>query len=56
MEDLTSLTAKDSEISSITGLEHATNLTSLDLRDNSIATISALSGLTSLENVETQGQ
>ena len=55
MEDLTSLTAKDSEISSITGLEHATNLTSLDLRDNSIATISALSGLTSLETLKLKG-
>ena len=36
MENLTELVAKNSEISSITGLEHATNLTSLDLRDNSI--------------------
>ena len=36
MEDLTSFTAKDAQISNITGLEHATNLTSLDLRDNSI--------------------
>ena len=55
MEDLTSLTARDSEISSITGLAHATNLTSLDLRDNSIATISALSGLTSLETLKLKG-
>ena len=55
MEDLTSLTARDSEISNITGLAHATNLTSLDLRDNSIATISALSGLTSLETLKLKG-
>ena len=55
MADLTSLTAKDSEISNITGLEHATNLESLDLRDNSIASISALSGLTSLETLKLKG-
>ena len=55
MEDLTSFTAKDSQISSITGLAHATNLTSLDLRDNSIASISALSGLTSLETLKLKG-
>ena len=51
MEDLTSLTAQSSQISSITGLEHATSLTRLDLRDNSIVTITALSGLTSLETL-----
>ena len=51
MEDLTSLTAKDSEISSITGLEHATNLTSLDLRDNAISSLNPLSGLTQLETL-----
>ena len=32
MEDLTSLTAQSSQISSITGLEHATSLTRLDLK------------------------
>ena len=51
MEDLTSLTAQSSQISNITGLEHATSLTRLDLRDNSIVTITALSGLTSLERL-----
>ena len=55
MEDLTSLTAKDSEISSITGLEHATNLTRLDLRDNSIVDITVLSGLTSLKTLKLKG-
>ena len=55
MEDLTSFTAKDSQINSITGLEHATELTSLDLRDNSITTISALSGLTSLKTLQLKG-
>ena len=55
MEDLTSFTAKDSQINSITGLEHATELTSLDLRDNSITTISALSGLTSLKTLKLKG-
>ena len=55
MADLTSFTAKDAQISNITGLEHATNLESLDLRDNSIASISALSGLTSLEKLKLKG-
>ena len=55
MEDLTSFTARNSQISNITGLEHATNLTSLDLRDNSIVTISALSGLTKLETLKLKG-
>ena len=55
MEDLTSLTARNSQISNITGLEHATTLTSLNLRDNDIVTITALSGLTSLETLKLKG-
>ncbi len=46
--NLTSLTAKNAQISNLTGLEHATNLTRLDLRNNSISSITALSGLTEL--------
>ena len=49
--NLTSLTARNAQISDLTGLEHATNLTSLDLRDNTISDISALSGLTNLEHL-----
>ena len=55
MEDLTSFTAKEAQISNITGIEHATSLTRLDLRDNSIVTITALSGLTSLETLKFKG-
>ena len=46
MANLTGLTARNAQISSLTGLEHATNLQKLDLRDNTIGNISALSGLT----------
>ena len=50
------LVAKNSQISSITGLEHATNLeTSLDLRDNTISNINAISGLTGLETLKLKG-
>ena len=55
MANLTRLTARNAQISSLTGLEHATNLTSLDLRDNTISNISALSGLTSLESLRLKG-
>ena len=48
METLTSLTARDANISNLTGLEHATNLTDLDLIRNSISNLSPLSGLTNL--------
>ena len=37
MEALTSLTARDANISNLTGLEHATNLTTLDLINNNIS-------------------
>ena len=56
MANLTRLTARNAQISNLTGLEYATNLTSLDLRDNTISNISALSGLTNLESFEAQGQ
>ena len=52
MANLTTLTARNAQISNLTGLEHATNLTSLDLRDNTINNISALSGLTNLESLK----
>ena len=52
MANLTTLTARNAQISNLTGLEHATNLTSLDLRDNTISNISALSGLTNLESLK----
>ena len=52
MANLTSLTAKNAQISNLTGLEHATNLTQLDLRGNTISNISALSGLTNLESLK----
>ena len=55
MANLTRLTARNAQISSLTGLEHATNLTSLDLRDNTISNISALSGLTNLESLRLKG-
>ena len=55
MANLTGLTARNAQISNLTGLEHATNLTSLDLRDNTISNISALSGLTNLESLKLKG-
>ena len=55
MANLTGLTARNAQISNLTGLEHATNLTSLDLRDNTIGNISALSGLTDLESLKLKG-
>ena len=55
MENLTELVAKNSQISSITGLDHATNLETLDLRDNTISNINAISGLTGLETLRLKG-
>ena len=55
MANLTALTAKNVQISNLTGLEHATNLTQLDLRGNTISSISALSGLTNLESLKLKG-
>ena len=45
------LTARESNISNLTGLEHAINLTSLDLGRNSISDITSLSGLTKLTSL-----
>ena len=48
MAALPSLEAIESNISNLTGLEHAINLTWLHLRDNSISDLSSLAGLTNL--------
>ena len=48
MAKLTELNAPEADISSLTGLEHATNLTSLNLQSNNIQDISPLGGLTKL--------
>ena len=48
MAMLTTLHASFAEISTLTGLEYATNLTHLYLEDNRISNLSALSGLTNL--------
>ena len=45
---LTELSARNSNISDLTGLEYATNLTELDLNHNNITDISPLAGLTHL--------
>ncbi len=49
MLELAFLSARNSEIADLTGLEHATNLTSLWLNDNSISDIKPLKDLTSLK-------
>ena len=48
MEGLPLFYSDNSNISVLTGLEHATNLTHLNLSDNNISDISAVSGLTKL--------
>ena len=49
METLTAgLTARDANISNLTGLEHATNLRWLDFINNNISDLSPISGLTNL--------
>ena len=55
MTALPSLEAIESNISNLTGLEHAINLTWLHLRDNSISDISAVSGLTNLRTLGLYG-
>ena len=52
MATLTRLEARKSNISDLTGLEHAINLTSLDLTANSISDISAVAGLTNLTSLD----
>ena len=48
MATLTELTARDANISHLTGLEHATHLTRLELVGNNIGDVSVLTGLTKL--------
>ncbi len=48
MLTLTSLTANNSNISNLTGLQHASNLTTLTLDGNNLFTIDLLTGLTQL--------
>ncbi len=52
METLTSLNAQDASISTLTGLETATNLTILKLGDNSVSNLSPLTGLTKLTELQ----
>ena len=51
MAALTQLEARNSNISDMTGLEHAINLTSLNLDSNSISDITSLAGLTNLTSL-----
>ncbi len=48
MLTLTSLTANNASISTLTGLQHASNLTSLKLNSNNLSNIDSLTGLTQL--------
>ena len=48
IQGLTRLDARDSQITNLTGLEHATRLTSLELRDNQIRNIRPLVNLKNL--------
>jgi len=52
MEGLTSLSAPDSSISDLTGLEYAVGLQSLDLCCNDIVDVSPLTGLTHLTDLD----
>jgi len=52
MEGLTSLSAQDSSISDLTGLEYAVGLQSLDLCCNDIVDVSPLTGLTHLMDLD----
>ena len=55
MAALTTLKARDSNISNLTGLEYAANLKQLDLSRNSISDISAVAGLTNLTILDLHG-
>ena len=55
MRQLTHMVAQDRGISSLIGLEAATNLTELNLSGNSISHIGSLSGLTSLTMLDLSG-
>ncbi len=52
LEGLTTLDARDKNITDLTGLEFALNLTTLDLRDNDIIDLLPLNGLTKLADVK----
>ena len=51
LAELTTLDARDRQISDLTGLELATALTELDLRDNAISDVKPLAGLVKLETL-----
>ena len=51
MARLTHLDARETNISDLTGLEHATNLTELNLGGNNLSNISPLAGLTNLRQL-----
>ncbi len=55
MATLTTFSATNKSIVTLTGLEEATGLTTLDLGQNSIVNLSALSGLTSLTRLDLDG-
>ena len=55
MATLTELFTNSTNISDLTGLEHATNLTQLGLEDNNITDISPLAGLTNLTRLRLWG-
>ena len=51
MQQLTALNGRNSEISDLTGLEHATNLTNMNLNNNQIKDLTPLAGLTHIESL-----
>ena len=55
LEDVTTLTVESSDISTLTGLEAATNLTTLDLSGNAITDITVLENLTALTTLDLGG-
>lgn len=54
MQGLTTLSAGESQITNLTGLEHATGLEQLSLWDNQIQDVSPLAGLTQLQQLHLQ--
>ena len=52
MRQLTTLIARETDITDLTGLEHAVNLTRLTLSDSEIVDISAVGNLTKLTNLD----
>ena len=53
--ELTTLDARDRQISNLSGLEHATALTELDLRDNAITDVKPLTALVNLKTLRLTG-